>query len=512
MFGIAAFLYVFFLPQGGDNNYTKENHTHFIVSLSGNHYGVVESQDEFYELLSEVRTDLIKQSGSKAYVDFPTYEFEAVLDTVPLTSKEDMKTALYAGLTASVSVAPDKSCMIKVGDNAVYVSSAESAMQVLSDGLEAYDDEVLFQLSLANDTSTSFNSLTPVIQKREVVEALESETNALRLDAGVAELLTVDSTEAKKVSNNPYDQFDYGVTELAFAEKIRMAEGYVSPDKIMEPEEARGYLFDLQEMQQIYTVKSGDTLSGISVDVGIPLTELIALNDSLENEHTMIHNGQELLITVPEPFLSVYRIEEVRRQEAFDLPTEYVYNDSWYTSDRVTLRQPSQGFRDAVALVKYENDEIIAEEILYEETLIEGVAKLSEVGTIVPPTYLKPLAGGRISSYFGYRKSPGGFGSTYHKGIDWATPIGTPIMASCGGMVTQAGWSGGYGYCIVLKHPDGKQTRYAHLSRVGVSVGQQVGQGQTIGYSGNSGNSTGPHLHFEIIVGGNQVNPFDYIN
>ena len=85
-------------------------------------------------------------------------------------------------------------------------------------------------------------------------------------------------------------------------------------------------------------------------------------------------------------------------------------------------------------------------------------------------------------------------------------------MASSGGTVTRAGWSGGYGYVVYIKHPGGTETRYAHLSKVLVSVGQTVKQGEKIALSGNTGISTGPHLHFEILINGTAVNPLDYLN
>ena len=116
------------------------------------------------------------------------------------------------------------------------------------------------------------------------------------------------------------------------------------------------------------------------------------------------------------------------------------------------------------------------------------------------------------SSGFGGRKAPTKGASTNHKGIDWATPIGTAIYASSGGTVTKAGWGSGYGYVIYIKHPDGRETRYGHLSKVLVSPGQSVKQGQKIALSGNTGRSTGPHLHFEIRINGVAVNPLKYLN
>lgn len=89
--------------------------------------------------------------------------------------------------------------------------------------------------------------------------------------------------------------------------------------------------------------------------------------------------------------------------------------------------------------------------------------------------------------------------STFHTGIDYGCPVGTPILASSDGYVFSAGWkNGGYGYCVFLKHPDGNMTLYEHmLSPLSVALGQKVEQGQVLGYSGSTGNSTGPHLHFE---------------
>ena len=90
--------------------------------------------------------------------------------------------------------------------------------------------------------------------------------------------------------------------------------------------------------------------------------------------------------------------------------------------------------------------------------------------------------------------------------------MGTAVVASSGGTVARAGWGSGYGYVVYLNHADGRQTRYGHLSKVLVKVGQTVEQGEKIALSGNTGRSTGAHLHFEILINGTAVNPFDYLN
>ena len=98
-----------------------------------------------------------------------------------------------------------------------------------------------------------------------------------------------------------------------------------------------------------------------------------------------------------------------------------------------------------------------------------------------------------------------------HTGVDFAAYSGTKIYSWKSGKVTFAGWSGGYGNFIEVSHDDGTISRYAHCSKLNVSLGQIVKKGQTIGYVGSTGNSTGPHLHFEIKVNGNFVNPLSYL-
>ena len=119
-----------------------------------------------------------------------------------------------------------------------------------------------------------------------------------------------------------------------------------------------------------------------------------------------------------------------------------------------------------------------------------------------------PINGARLSSSFGMRKHPIDGFNKMHRGTDFAAPMGTPIMASGDGVVKKAGWCGGGGNCVVIKHNSTYQTVYAHMSKFanGVRSGVRVKQGQTIGYVGSTGKSTGPHLHYEVIVNGKRIN------
>ena len=119
-----------------------------------------------------------------------------------------------------------------------------------------------------------------------------------------------------------------------------------------------------------------------------------------------------------------------------------------------------------------------------------------------------PINGARLSSPFGMRKHPIDGYNKMHRGTDFAAPTGTPIMASGDGVVKKAGWCGGGGNCVKIRHNSTYQTVYAHMSKFarGIKAGVRVKQGQTIGYVGSTGKSTGPHLHYEVIVNGKKVN------
>lgn len=118
--------------------------------------------------------------------------------------------------------------------------------------------------------------------------------------------------------------------------------------------------------------------------------------------------------------------------------------------------------------------------------------------------FIRPVEG-RVTSPFGPR-----WGS-HHDGIDYAASIGTPVKAAGGGRVVHVGYSGGYGRTVIIEHQEGMRTLYSHLNSYNVNVGQRVNRGQTIAKTGNSGRSTGPHLHFEVRVNGRPVNPENYL-
>lgn len=163
-----------------------------------------------------------------------------------------------------------------------------------------------------------------------------------------------------------------------------------------------------------------------------------------------------------------------------------------------------------------EYDAIKAEADALDDLIAAAEKKAIELGLtdIVGTTggYAWPCSSIRwITSKFGGRNSPGGIGSTNHKGVDIGTPMNTPILAAKSGTVTWASWNGGYGHCVIIYHGQGNSTLYGHLNSYACQVGDTVSQGDLIAYSGTSGNSTGPHLHFGVKENDIWVDPLNYL-
>ncbi len=125
---------------------------------------------------------------------------------------------------------------------------------------------------------------------------------------------------------------------------------------------------------------------------------------------------------------------------------------------------------------------------------------------------INPVEIMKFSSGYGYRSAPTRGASRNHKGIDIPGPVGTPIYATADGMIGRAEWVGGYGKYVEINHGNAVQTRYGHLSAMNVTPGQRVRKGDVLGYMGSTGRSTGSHLHYEVRVAGEAINPMAFLS
>ena len=507
---VAVFVSViaaFFLPQRQSLESTGDNS--FTVYLNGVQVGVMGDIEEVDECLIAARKQLA--SGSEEIVlaeSELSWEGEEVLwGTVD--DKGVIISNMLAALKGSVKETLNRSYTVKINEYTVNLASTQEVLELLQASIKKYDTGNQYHTDLVLDSSRELNVLTTQIYTEE---EQENEEEAVVTSVGINAALDEIFADIEPASEKDFSDYELGLLSLEFGDTVEVVESYLQEYDLTPLSTAIEEVTKEQEKEQIYEVVAGDTLSQIAEKNELPLADLIAMNETIENENSVIRVGDELIVTVPEPELSVERTEQMYYEEDYEADIIYVENDDWYTNQTQTLQEPSAGHRKVVADVSYRNNEEVSREILKEEITYAAVPKIVERGTKIPPTYIKPISGGRLSSGFGRRKAPTRGASSYHKGIDWATPVGTAVMASSGGTVAKAGWGSGYGYVVYINHADGRQTRYGHLSKVLVKQGQTVTQGQKIALSGNTGVSTGPHVHFEILIGGAQVNPFDYLN
>ncbi|MCX4370685.1 MAG: peptidoglycan DD-metalloendopeptidase family protein [Dysosmobacter sp.] len=305
-----------------------------------------------------------------------------------------------------------------------------------------------------------------------------------------------------------------GTISVSFAEDVKVKEEYVATDDLMNLGYLAETLYSTKTAEVTYTVAKGDTWSEIAEDHGLTSKELEALNPGYNIDKLQI--GEILTMSASVPYLTMTVVQQERYVDSVAFDVEYTDSPDIYKGDYKVTSAGQFGAADTVANVTYVNGEETERTVLSSVVLRDPVTEYRLRGTKDRPTWLPtgsfrwPTTG-RISSYFGGRRSPGGIGSTNHKGIDIAVPRGTPIYAADGGTVTYAGWMGGYGYLVQIDHGNGYVTRYGHNSSLTVKVGQKVYKGQQVARAGSTGNSTGNHCHFEVRYNGVARNPLNYL-
>ncbi len=236
-----------------------------------------------------------------------------------------------------------------------------------------------------------------------------------------------------------------------------------------------------------YVIVEGDNTSFIAQNTGASLDTIISVN-KITNAH-LIQPGK--VLKIPNRNGLLYTVEEDEDVESiaekYEIPVQTI-----------------------LRLNDLDDGAVITEGM---DLFLSGARyTLEERIEMYGLSFFTPLYAYRLSSQFGYRSDPFTGARKLHSGTDMAAPKGTSVMAARGGVVTFVGYAGGYGLLIIIKHDDEYSSYYGHLSSSRVSVGQQVGMGQTIGGVGSTGRSTGNHLHFEIRRFGTPVDPKWYVS
>ncbi|MGN0734983.1 MAG: peptidoglycan DD-metalloendopeptidase family protein [Anaerovoracaceae bacterium] len=327
---------------------------------------------------------------------------------------------------------------------------------------------------------------------------------------------TVATVESEKIANEVLDavkdmyvkdnkEYEY----IGFAEDVKIEAYSTTLANVSSKSAVLKKIKSGGQQEVTYEVQAGDTLYGICEKLGVSFKELKKMNPKI-TENMTIHIGDKFVTQQEIPLITVETVEISTFAEAVDYETVTKESNNYYKGETVVTQAGKKGKARVTARLTKQNGKTVKREDLETEIITAPVDKVIVKGTKpVPPkkgtgTFRKPV---NVAVYRGYGMRWG----RMHYGLDYAAPTGTPIYAADGGTVTKAGWSGAYGYVVVIDHGANKKTLYAHCSRLLVSAGTKVYKGQQIATVGSTGRSTGPHCHFEIFINGVNVNPANYV-
>ncbi|MDN5344184.1 MAG: hypothetical protein PWQ18_295 [Clostridia bacterium] len=301
------------------------------------------------------------------------------------------------------------------------------------------------------------------------------------------------------------------VQEVKFIEQVALEHRQAQPGEILSPEAALARLKGTASASQEYVVQEGDSLWSIARDHGLLVDDIRAANPELQGERLDI--GQRLKLTLEQPLLQVMVVYNQEVKEPVPYAVQVENNSDLLRGQERVIQAGSEGEQQVTYQIVTRNGVQVEKKVLQQQVLKEPVTRVVERGSRVVLASRSGGSGrlawpirGPITSPFGYR------GREFHSGMDIAGPVGAAVGAAEDGRVTFAGYEGGYGRMVIIDHGGGVVTRYAHLSGFNVRSGAQVARGQVIGFVGTSGRTTGPHLHFEVLVDGSFRNPYGFLN
>lgn len=417
---------------------------------------------------------------------------------------------------------------------AAAASSSEIRKQI--NALQENRKDIKNQISdLQTQYQQNSDDIADIVARKNVIDQeiglLHTEIININEQISAYSVLIADQQEELDKAQDRYDELNADCkTRIQAMEE----EGTVSYWEVLF--KAKNFSDLLDRLNMVEEIASSDTrrlqeLSEAAQRVETAQQELAAEKGELEGTRTELDNAQNEL--------------DVKRQEADDLIVQLIAKSEELKQQQVDLEEEDEALLDEIARKEQEYNEAKLEEWLaYMATYVPPTTVAPSIpisdpngnnsGTnngstgsgssggnsssggsssnvTVGSSWLVPCSYRMVSSPFGFRESPTTGASTYHQGVDLAAPAGTPIIASRGGTVTVAGYSNSAGYYVTINHGDGFSSIYMHMTNYVVSSGQKVNQGQTIGYVGSTGISTGNHLHFGIAQNGAYVNPCNYV-
>lgn len=353
-------------------------------------------------------------------------------------------------------------------------------------------DDILNRLTYMRDMKVNGRG---IFVDSKLVAVLESDKTARAI------LNEIQDNYVKEDANIQYK-------EIGFAEDVTIKDVETKLGNIEAKDKALEYMLTGAVEKKIHQVQSGETFSEIAKIYGLKQSELQTSNPDIIPEKLSI--GQEICLNQIVPLVTVQTTEVAQYKEAIPYEIKYENTANLFKNEQTVKTKGANGEKDVVAEIVRNNGIEVSRSEISATVLSEPVSQVVMVGTKEPPpligtgSFIYPIRG-TLTSRYGTRWG------RLHAGIDLAAPIGTHIKAADGGKVTFSGYNGALGYMVAIDHGGGRVTWYGHCSKLFVKKGDRVYQGQHIANVGNTGRSTGPHVHFEVHINGKTKNPLSYL-
>lgn len=295
------------------------------------------------------------------------------------------------------------------------------------------------------------------------------------------------------------------VVDVSFAEKVSVKEEKIPAKRLMSADKAFDLICTGTSNPEKYIVKEGDNLWLIARRNDMYVADIVKAN-RLTTENLQLE--QELILVKSKPYINVVTQVEGEKIEQIPFQTEVLVDKNFPRSIRVKT-EGQNGEKHIVYKASKRNGLIEKTDIIEEKILKQAVNKVIVKGTQVTMVASRGGGGSGSLDWPTYGPITQYFKGSAHTGVDIGGKTGQAIRAADSGYVSFAGYQGGYGKFVIVNHGNGIVTRYAHCSSINVSTGQKVGKGETIAALGSTGRSSGPHLHFEVLVNGSFTNPLN---
>ncbi|TDT63248.1 peptidoglycan DD-metalloendopeptidase family protein [Fonticella tunisiensis] len=415
--------------------------------------------------------------------------------------------------------------IVKINNNSIgYVQNLETFNEVI-EKIKSTDGIDITQSVTAEKTrDVSSKLLSSYEIERIARQSLKLKMPAVAMYANGEEVVKLPSKEdvdkvLEKVKQNYIPQYkDATVSILSskIKENIETKDTLANPSEVLDINGAVQKIMAGKNEQKKYVVQQGDTIWDIALKNDVEIEDIQEANPDIDLDKIKIN--QEIKLNAIVPYINIEIEAAVSSDEQIPFETKTITDKNLARGTTKVKQEGKYGLAHVEKKITLLNNSLVKEEVLKNNIITAAVDKVVVTGSKAPTrNYSGTLVASAASGRFGWPSRgqiSSGFGRRWgrlHTGVDIRTPVGTPVAAADSGTVTFAGWNGSYGYLVKISHGNGYETLYAHNSKLLVSPGQMVSKGQKISLSGNTGRSTGPHVHFEVRKNGVPQNPLSYL-